>query len=125
MTILYDSQCDFCNCFIHFFEKRKKKSVSFSKYDLRSRDARALLRQKNINFVNLNTIYLIEDDVLNKSKAVIKILSNTTFPYNTLYIFKGVPQKGTDTAYEVIAKKRYVISKLFFRSTKKPGATVR
>jgi predicted DCC family thiol-disulfide oxidoreductase YuxK len=116
MTILYDSQCDFCCWFLDFFEKKKRKSICFLKYDLRTTEARSLLRDVNVKFVNLNTIYLIDDHVLMKSKAVLEILKRTRFPFNAFYFFNILPKKMTDKIYEFVARNRYKIGKLLFHA---------
>jgi len=113
MIILYDSKCDFCVWFIRLVDKKIKKDIHVGKYDLRTVEARQFLRQKNINFINLNTIYLIENEVYVKSRAVLKIIRKMQMPYSMLYSFGILPVKVTDALYDFVARNRYRISRLF------------
>lgn len=113
MTILYDSKCDFCLWFIRFIEAKRQKSVQIDKYDLRTIEARQLLKSHGVNFINLNTIYFVDQEVLVKSKAILRIVRKTSFPYSLLYFFNLLPRKMTDVMYDYVARNRYKLSKLF------------
>ena len=115
MTILYDSKCDFCLSFIALYEKYRRHSVTYAKFDLRTKEARALLKSRQINFVNLNTIYLVDEKVSIKSTAVLKILWKTKWPVRLLYVLHILPVRFTDAVYEFVAKNRYRLSKMIVK----------
>lgn len=117
MQILYDSKCDFCTAFISKLPLLKI-NTEVSVYDLRTREARSILKSRDVDFVNMNTIYCVtEDEVLNKSSAVFTIFSNARSGYRYFSFFKRLPVKLTDKMYDFIAKHRYSISKVL-RSVK-------
>lgn len=85
-------------------------------YDLRSREARQLLRDRDITFVTMNTIYCIDGDVVaKKSTAIFRIFRTARRPYRYLSLLRMLPVKFTDYCYDFVAKHRYTISKIFFR----------
>jgi predicted DCC family thiol-disulfide oxidoreductase YuxK len=113
MIVLYDSHCGFCVSFVRFFEGRIKDDQDYKKHDLRTREARAVLREKEVAIVNLNTIYLVDNGVHMKSRAVFRILRHARFPYNLAFGLSMLPAPLTDIGYDFIARNRYKISRFF------------
>ncbi len=105
--ILYDGNCSFCKTVVGFIDKRDKKNV-FRFNTIQSPEARALLRERKENFVDLNTVYFVDGtDVKKRSKAVFGIFSYLSFPYSLLSIFGILPVRLTDAVYKWIAKNRH------------------
>ena len=104
MTIIYDGNCKFC---VRFASWAKTNNPDFVLLSNRDKNARSLLRSKGINFINLFTIYYVDNNVLIKSKAVFKILSNTKSPYKLLCIFSHLPVQFTDYFYNIFSKYRH------------------
>jgi predicted DCC family thiol-disulfide oxidoreductase YuxK len=89
-----------------------KINGDISVYDLRTREARSILKNREVDFVNMNTIYCItQDEVLNKSRAVFAIFSNAKSGYRFFSFFRKLPVKLTDKVYDFVARHRYSISK--------------
>ncbi|MBA3829034.1 MAG: DUF393 domain-containing protein [Taibaiella sp.] len=113
MQILYDSKCDFCSAFILRIPSFDLRDNEVLLYDLRTKEARNILKKRNVNFVNLNTIYCITPEkVMNKSKAVFAIFSRARSNYKYLSFFGKLPVTFTDCIYDFVAKNRYSISKI-------------
>jgi predicted DCC family thiol-disulfide oxidoreductase YuxK len=85
-------------------------------YDLRSREARQFLKERNVQFITMNTIYCIKGDkVSKKSTAVFNIFRHARSPYRYLSLLGILPVAFTDYFYDLVAKHRYTLSKLFFK----------
>ena len=106
-VILYDGLCNFCNAVVNFIVKRDKKKV-FRFAPLQSKDARALLREHNEAFVNLKTVYLIENgNVYKRSAAVLRMFRQLSYPWRLFSFLRILPVAFTDFFYKIIAKYRY------------------
>ena len=77
-TIIYDSNCKFCKKFL----KWSQTKVNFLTLEsAREKNARKILYNIGVKFVELNTIYFIDDEVFFvRSKAIFRILSYFPFP---------------------------------------------
>ncbi len=108
--ILYDGYCNLCVFVVKWILKRQQSKEIFRFEAIQNQNARALLKERNISFISLNTIYYIEDKkVFIKSKAVIEILKqlpSQKFLVNFLNIF---PTSIADNGYNIISKLRYYI----------------
>ena len=104
MTILYDEKCKFCTSFTKWALKKNKNFILFP---IRSKEAKNLLKTKGITFINLQTIYYIDNFVFLKSKAIFKILAKTNSLYKILCVFSFLPIKFTDFFYTIFAKYRH------------------
>lgn len=106
-VIIYDSKCKFCT---KFAEWCRVQNNSFQILPVRDKQARALLKDLDVIFINLNTIYFINNKKLfTKSRAVFEIMELLTFPWHLFSFFKILPLKLTDHFYELFAKYRYQI----------------
>ena len=103
-TVLYDGDCQFCNKWICFAKsKLQKNEISF--LPLNSSKAIALLEDYKIT--NQDSVVYIKDDVVClKSRAVLKICRQLKFPYILLYFLTILPTFLLDFCYNFIAKKR-------------------
>lgn len=105
--ILFDGLCNFCNASVKFIIKYDKKKV-FNFLALQTQEARMLLRDRKENFVNLKTIYLIDNNrVYKRSRAIFKIFQQLPYPWKILSIFSILPSNITDFFYKIIAANRY------------------
>lgn len=103
--IIYDEKCTFC---IKFSQWSVRKNKNFIKLPIRSKEARQILRERGIQFIDLNTIYFVDGKAaLNRSKAVFKIFNNFNFPYYFISLGRFLPKVMTDFFYKLFAKYRY------------------
>lgn len=109
MIILYDSKCAFCNAVIHFFERKIAPGKLEGKHDLRTVEARQLLKEQQVSFIKLNTIYVIDKQVYLKSAAIFRIIRRLVFPFRLLYVFSVFPVSFSNKIYDFIAAHRYRI----------------
>lgn len=101
----------FCTRTVNWFLK-KDKLKWLTAIPIQDFEGRLLLRERGIVFVNLNTIYFIDNNkVYTKAKAVFKILKYLSFPTKLLLLFSILPYKFCDKCYDIIAKNRYSIIK--------------
>lgn len=105
LTIIYDSNCKFCTYFAAWCVQKNKNFLILSVRDV---DAKLRLRNVGIKFIDLQTIYFIEEqNVFVRSKAIFKILGFINYPWRLMSFFKYLPVKMTDYFYKVFAKYRY------------------
>lgn len=104
--ILFDGKCNFCITIVRFIIKRDPiKRFSFA--PIQSEIARELLRERGIYFAKLNTLYLVDKEiVITHSTAVLKIMKQLSFPWNLVYVFRIIPRKLRDKVYNIISKNR-------------------
>ncbi len=104
-TIIYDSECKFC---IRFSSWSKSEVTSLEILSVRSKESRKILREKGVKFIDLQTVYFIDqDEVLVRSRAVFRIFSNFGLPWKLISYFRFLPVQITDFAYKLFAKYRY------------------
>lgn len=105
--ILYDGNCKFCTAAANF-ALAHNSNATLVITAVQAPAARVLLRERGIQFVNLNTIYVVTPTtVLVKSKAIFAICTQLTTPYKWGRIFSLLPTWLTDGVYDFIAKNRY------------------
>tara|TARA_B110000858_G_scaffold157851_1_gene180787 strand:+ start:1871 stop:2230 length:360 start_codon:yes stop_codon:yes gene_type:complete len=102
--VLYDGDCNFCNKWISFTKsKLQKNEISF--ISLNSSKAITILEDYKI--INQDSVVYIKDNlVCLKSKAVLKICRQLKFPYNLLYVLTILPAFLLDFCYDFVAKRR-------------------
>jgi predicted DCC family thiol-disulfide oxidoreductase YuxK len=106
-VILYDGVCNFCNAVVNFVISKDETKV-FLFAPIQSREARMLLRSLNEPFVNLKTVYLIDQGkVYKKSEAIFHIMKKLPYPWKALAAMGILPVFLTDKCYAFIAKNRY------------------
>ena len=103
-TVLYDGECQFCNKWICFVKsKLKKNEISF----LPLSSSKAINLLEDYKITNQDSIVYIKDDVVClKSRAVLKICRQLKFPYNLLYLLTILPNFLLDFCYDFVAKRR-------------------
>lgn len=113
LTIIYDNKCSLCISWVSFIYKNKDQRCEIDCIPVRSIEAKNLLKDNGIQFIDLNTIYAIRNKVVyKKSTAIFIILSFSKMPYKLFSNFKYLPMRLTDFLYTQFAKRRFIISKL-------------
>lgn len=105
--ILFDGICNLCNGAVQFLLKRDINE-QFLFASLQSDAAKNILLQYNVKKIKMDSIIFIEEDQLyQKSTAVLKICRHLNWPW-TMISFAGVlPLRFRDKIYDIIAKHRY------------------
>ncbi|MEJ5048298.1 DCC1-like thiol-disulfide oxidoreductase family protein [Chryseobacterium culicis] len=104
-VIIYDSECKFCTRFSKWSQSNIETLEIIS---VRSKEARKILRDKGIKFIDLQTIYYVNNnEVWVRSKAIFEILANFTSPWRFISFFSFLPTFFTDFCYKIFAKYRY------------------
>ena len=103
--VLYDGDCQFCNKWICFMKsKLQKNKISFLPFN----SSKAISIFENYKIVNQDSVVYIKDDVIYlKSKAVLRICRQLKLPYSLLQILTILPTLLLDIAYDFIAKRRF------------------
>ncbi len=104
MHLLYDDQCQFC-CSIARWAKAQNAAIEVS--SVRSAESKELLKSHGINFIDLQTVYFVGDEVHVRSRAAFQLLRHTRIPWRWLSLFRFLPLPLTDFVYNLIAQNRY------------------
>lgn len=105
--ILFDGVCNFCNSSINLVIRHDKKN-HFKFAALQSEAGRQLLQKFKAADLPLDSIVLIENDMLYKqSTAILRIAKKLNGAYALLYGFILVPRFLRDAVYSFIARNRY------------------
>ena len=109
---LFDNTCAFCTNYMEFL-KARNFSGKFIFLPLQSKDARRILRSHGVLFVNLKTVYFINNNkVYKRSSAILRTMKALNYPYKAFCILLVIPPFIRNYAYNLIAKKRHWLSKL-------------
>jgi len=102
--ILYDGECPFCNKWICFVKsKSQKNQISFLPFN----SSQAINILENYKIINQDSVVYLKDDVVYlKSRAILKICRQLKFPYNLLHFLTISPTFILDFCYDFIAKRR-------------------
>ena len=106
--ILFDGVCNLCNSAIQFvINKDQREEYIFA--PLQSNAAKKLLKERGIDTQNIDSIILIEPNVVYymKSDAALEIVKNLNTFWRCIHIFKVLPKGFRDFVYDYIAKNRY------------------
>lgn len=107
MIIYFDGVCGLCNGFVDFILKVDKKEL-FKFSPLQSEYAQTHLPTEYTS--DLKTIVVtIDGKNYKKARAVIEVMKRLPPPYNSLGIFKGLPERVLNGIYDQVAKNRYKI----------------
>lgn len=75
---------------------------------VRESEAKLLLRNLGIKFIDLQTIYFIDgQNIFVRSRAIFGICSYLSYPWKLLLVFKYLPVNTADFFYKLFAKFRY------------------
>lgn len=105
--ILFDGVCNLCNGSVQFILKTEKKPIlKFA--SLQSSFAKKVLKAHHFSTQEYKSIIFINNEmILQKSKAIFMIAHYLKFPFNLLAYGKFLPLFFTDFMYNIIAQKRY------------------
>ena len=103
-TVLYDGDCQFCNKWVCFVKsKLQKKKISFLPFN----SSKAINLLEDYKITNQDSVVYIKNDIVYlKSRAVLKICRQLKSPYNLLYFLTILPTFLLDFCYDSIAKRR-------------------
>jgi len=107
--VLYDGICNFCNSSVNFIIRHERQSeLKFA--SLQSAFGQNVLHSYSEKTNDFESIVFIHNNVIfKKSKAVFEISKFLKPPWNWLAVFQVFPRFITDFFYDVIAKNRYAI----------------
>ena len=107
-TVLYDGECQFCNKWICFAKsKLQKNEISF----LPLNSSKAINLLEDYKIVNQDSVVYIKDNIVwIKSKAVLKICKELKLPYNLFQSLTILPTFLLDLCYDFIAKRRLIFN---------------
>ena len=102
--VLYDGECQFCNKWVCFVKsKLRKNEISFLPFN----SSKAIKILEDYKIVNQDSVVYIKDDlVCLKSRAVLKICKELKLPYNLFQSLTILPTFLLDFCYDFIAKRR-------------------
>ena len=102
--VLYDEKCRFCNKWICFVKsKLQKNKISFLPFS----SSKAITILEGYKIADQNSVVYIKDDVIYlKSRAVLKICRPLKLPYNLPHFLTILPTFLLDFCYDFVAKKR-------------------
>ena len=102
--VLYDGECQFCKKWICFAKsKLQKNEISFLPFN----SSKAINILEEYKITNQDSVVYIKDDVVClKSKAVLKICKELKLPYNLFQFLTILPTFLLDLCYDFIAKRR-------------------
>ncbi|WP_407405741.1 thiol-disulfide oxidoreductase DCC family protein [Chryseobacterium sp.] len=105
--VLYDGDCGFCNFWVQWILDRDHKD-QFNFASLQSDFGQDFLHKNNLESVNLDTLYLLEQNGKFRKKldAVIKIGNTLGGILIILNILKIFPQVIKDSMYDLVARNR-------------------
>jgi predicted DCC family thiol-disulfide oxidoreductase YuxK len=113
LILLYDGDCGFCNHSVNFILKHEKNSnISFA--TLKSNWVKQYFEEKKLDLPDGNSlVFITENQVFDKSSAVVNIARQLNPPISWVSIIRFLPKRFCDACYDFIAKRRNRISKGF------------
>lgn len=102
--VLYDGECQFCKKWVHFSQsKLQDETISFLPFN----SVEAIKIEQEFQIKNQNSVVYIQDNIVFlKSRAILKICKHLQFPYNYLVFSKILSTFLLDFGYDFIAKRR-------------------
>lgn len=105
--LLFDGACNLCNGAVDFILKHESSPQLYFA-SIQSAEGQEILNKFNRNSGNLNTLYvLFENQLFERSEAVIILTKFLKKPWRFLGIFKYLPKAILNFGYDFIAKYRY------------------
>lgn len=105
--ILFDGNCVLCNTAVNFLFSRLDEN-DYAFVASQSNEGNEIITKYNLGVLPAHTIVLIiENKILTKSDALLKITDDLTFFWRLLKIFRFIPKKIRDWIYNFISKHRY------------------
>jgi predicted DCC family thiol-disulfide oxidoreductase YuxK len=105
--IIFDGLCNFCSRSTQFILKNDKRAT-FRFAPVQSAEGSALLRKHGLDPTNVESFLLVKNDaVFLKSDAALEIAAELGLPWSLLTVFRVLPGKWRDAAYDLLARNRY------------------
>ena len=109
MFILYDEKCRFCTKFSNWVSK---KNTAMNILPIRSPEAKTLLRNRGESFIDLQTVYFVQDSaIFKRSAAIFEIFFYLGQPWKLMSFLRYLPRGFTDYFYKLFAKYRYAFGR--------------
>ena len=104
--VIYDGVCNFCNGAVSFIIKRDK-SERFIFSPMQSDYAQAIIREKSVETVGVDTFMLVKNgQVYLWSDAALEITRDLTGFWSLLRVFTILPSGFRDVFYKLFARNR-------------------
>ncbi|HET7734203.1 MAG TPA: DCC1-like thiol-disulfide oxidoreductase family protein [Paludibacter sp.] len=108
-VILFDGVCNLCCYWVHFLIRNDKKEL-FLFAQLQSGSAKRILESLGLNSNDFETVVYIKNNIcLQKSSAVLEILTDLGGVWKIVGVFKLIPNVIRDFIYRFIANIRYKV----------------
>jgi predicted DCC family thiol-disulfide oxidoreductase YuxK len=108
-VILFDGVCNLCCNWVRFLIREDKKEL-FLFAQLQSGSAKRMLESFGLNSNDLESVVYIKNNIcLQKSAAVLEILTDLGGVWKIVSIFKLIPSVIRDLVYSFIANIRYKV----------------
>ncbi|WP_445957136.1 thiol-disulfide oxidoreductase DCC family protein [Yeosuana sp.] len=106
--ILFDGVCNLCNASVQYVIKHDKKHI-FMFTALQSDVGQQIIKDYNIDTNKTDSIllYTLENGIVLKSSAALKIAYDLGFPNRFISVFFIIPPFIRNWVYDYIAKNRY------------------
>ena len=104
--LLFDGECEFCNFWVQFIQKRKPKN-KFEFLPLQSDKGKVLLVDNKIDSSVDSIVFIWNSKAYIKSNAALQIIKQLGFWWKILLIFWFVPKPIRDWGYDFIARNRH------------------
>lgn len=110
--LLFDGECEFCNFWVQFIQKRKPKVKMFY-LPLQSNEGKQLLQNHQIHSSVDSIVFIWKNKAYTKSNAAFQIVRQLGGLWNLFFVFWLVPKPLRDWIYDLIAKhrKKFFITK--------------
>jgi predicted DCC family thiol-disulfide oxidoreductase YuxK len=104
--VIFDGECVFCNRWVDFLLRFDRHDV-FRFAARQSECGASLLRHAGLPEKGVGSIILVERGaLLQRSAAVLGILSLLGFPFSLATVFRLIPRAPTDVIYDWVARNR-------------------
>jgi predicted DCC family thiol-disulfide oxidoreductase YuxK len=105
--ILFDGICNLCNGFVRYIIRMDRNDV-FRFGLLQSDHVRSMLRRHELEISSFASVILLEGErIAVESDAVLRIARILGGGWNSVYLFKIVPNFIRDYLYRIISRHRY------------------
>lgn len=110
--LLFDGECEFCNFWVQFIQKRKPK-VKMLYLPLQSSEGEQYLKSHQVHSSVDSIVFIWKNKAYTKSNAAFQIVRQLGGVWKLLFVFWLVPRPLRDWVYDLIAKnrKRFFITK--------------
>jgi len=110
--VLFDGVCGLCNRLLRFLLRHDRRRV-FKFASLQSAIGQSIVERSGRNPRDLTSFYAVVDyeqptaRLLTKSDAALFVASELGWPWKATCVFRGIPHRVRDRAYDLLARHRY------------------